>query len=93
MDPGRGKLKTGYFWAFARDDRPWAGEVPPGVAFTYASGRGGKYALFAGHEAGVQNWAMLASLIETCKLIALGILWVRCQQGTACYFIEKLEAE
>jgi hypothetical protein len=27
-----------------------------------------KNALFAGHEAGAQNWAMLASLIETCKL-------------------------
>ena len=26
-----------------------------------------KNALFAGHEAGAQNWAML-SLIETCKL-------------------------
>ena len=27
-----------------------------------------KNALFAGHEAGAQNWAILASLIETCKL-------------------------
>ena len=27
-----------------------------------------KNALFAGHETGAQNWAMLASLIETCKL-------------------------
>lgn len=27
-----------------------------------------KNALFAGHEAGAQNWAVLASLIETCKL-------------------------
>ena len=27
-----------------------------------------KNALFAGHYAGAQNWAMLASLIETCKL-------------------------
>ena len=27
-----------------------------------------KNALFAGHDAGAQNWAMLASLIETCKL-------------------------
>ena len=42
LDPGRGKTKTGYFWALARDDRPWAGEAPPGVAFTYAPGRGGK---------------------------------------------------
>ena len=27
-----------------------------------------KNALFAGHDAGAQNWAMLASLSETCKL-------------------------
>jgi transposase len=30
-----------------------------------------KNALFAGHEAGAQNWAMLASLIETCNLNAI----------------------
>lgn len=44
LDPGRGKIKTGYFWALARDDRPWRGQALPGVAFTYAPGRGGKYA-------------------------------------------------
>jgi len=27
-----------------------------------------KNALFAGHDDGAENWAMLASLIETCKL-------------------------
>ena len=30
-----------------------------------------KNALFAGHDAGAQNWAILASLIETCKLNAV----------------------
>jgi len=44
LDPGRKKTKTGYFWALARDDRPWNGEDPPGVAFTYAPGRSGQYA-------------------------------------------------
>ncbi|MDX1011324.1 IS66 family transposase [Sinorhizobium medicae] len=45
LDPGsRNKTKTGYFWALARDDRPWSGSAPPGVAFTYAPGRGGAYA-------------------------------------------------
>lgn len=29
---------------------------------------GRKNSLFVGHEAGAQNWAVLASLIETCKL-------------------------
>ncbi len=27
-----------------------------------------KNALFAGHDAGAENWAIIASLIETCKL-------------------------
>lgn len=27
-----------------------------------------KNALFAGHDAGAENWAVIASLIETCKL-------------------------
>jgi transposase len=44
LAPGRKKTKTGYFWALARDDRPWGGEAPPGVAFTYAPGRSGQYA-------------------------------------------------
>ena len=44
LDPKAGKTKTGYFWALARDDRPWGGEAPPGVAFTYTPGRSGQYA-------------------------------------------------
>lgn len=42
LDPKAGKTKTGYFWALARDDRPWSGAAPPGVAFTYAPGRSGQ---------------------------------------------------
>jgi len=57
LDPGRGRTKTGYFWALARDDSAWNGQEaqsvadttgnitgPPGVAFTYAPGRSGHYA-------------------------------------------------
>lgn len=44
LDPGARRVKTGYFWALARDDRPWGGGAPPGVAFTYAPGRGGQHA-------------------------------------------------
>ncbi|MGA7585942.1 MAG: IS66 family transposase [Rouxiella badensis] len=45
LDPGRGRTKTGYFWAIARDGRPWQGPEPPGVAYTYAPGRGAVHAL------------------------------------------------
>jgi len=44
LDPGRGRTKTGYFWAIARDDRPWLGSDPPAVVYTYAPGRGAVHA-------------------------------------------------
>jgi len=49
LDPGRGRTKTGYLWAVARDDRAWNGAPeqasgPPGVVYVYAPGRSGEYA-------------------------------------------------
>lgn len=56
LDPGRGKTKTGYLWAIARDDRPWGGSDPPAVAYTYAPGRGSEHAnkLLAGFSGVLQ---------------------------------------
>ena len=56
LDPGRGKTKTGYLWAMARDDRPWGGRDPPAVAYHYAPGRGGEHArtLFVGFRGTLQ---------------------------------------
>src|SRR5258708_901928 len=45
LDPGRGRTKKGFFWAIARDDRPWGGRDPPAVAYTYAPGRVAVHAL------------------------------------------------
>jgi transposase len=45
LDPGRGKTKTGYLWAIARDDRPWGGTDPPAVVYAYAPGRGARHAV------------------------------------------------
>src|SRR5436190_20224677 len=45
LDPGRGCVKKGYFWAIARDDRRWGSSDPPAVAYTYAPGRGAVHAL------------------------------------------------
>ncbi|MEZ5910768.1 MAG: IS66 family transposase [Hyphomicrobiaceae bacterium] len=45
LDPGRGKTKTGYLWAIARDDRSWGGADPPAVAYMYAPGRGAEHAV------------------------------------------------
>ena len=44
LDPGRGKTRTGWFWSMARDERPWGGQDPPAVVYTYAPGRGGEHA-------------------------------------------------
>ncbi|MCY3754269.1 MAG: IS66 family transposase [Alphaproteobacteria bacterium] len=44
LDPGRGRTKTGWLWALARDDRAWSGPDPPGVVYFYAPGRGGEHA-------------------------------------------------
>jgi transposase len=44
LDPGRGRTKQGYFWAIARDDRPWGGSEPPAVVYSYAPGRGHTHA-------------------------------------------------
>ena len=45
LDPGRGRTKTGFLWAIARDERPFAGSAPPGVVFCYAAWWGGKHAI------------------------------------------------
>jgi len=43
LEPGRQKTRNGDFWALARDDRPWGGSDPPGVACLYAPGRGSEH--------------------------------------------------
>ena len=50
LDPGRRKTKTGQLWAYARDDRPWGGPEPPGVAYVYEPDR--KHERPATHLAG-----------------------------------------
>src|SRR4029078_5799101 len=56
LDPGRGKTKSGYLWAIARDDRPWGASIPRAVAYTYAPGRGAEHAatLLAGFSGTLQ---------------------------------------
>ena len=44
LDPGRGRTKTGFLWALARDDRSWGGDDPPGVVYFYAPDRRGENA-------------------------------------------------
>lgn len=39
LEPGRGKTKTGYLWAYARDDTPFQGSDPPAVAYWFSPDR------------------------------------------------------
>jgi transposase len=39
LNPGSGRTKTGQLFAYARDDRPWGGSDPLGVAYLYAPDR------------------------------------------------------
>jgi transposase len=39
LDPGRGRTRTGRFWVYARDDRPWCGSDPPAAVYFYSPDR------------------------------------------------------
>ncbi len=82
LDPGRGKTKTGYLWAIARDDRPWGGADPPAAAYLYAPGRGAEHAVR--HLAGfsgvlqVDGYAAYDKLTDTKRIggpVALALCW------------------
>jgi transposase len=53
LDPGRGRTKKGQLWTYARDERPWLGTGPPGVAYVYAPDR--KHSRPAEHLAGFRG--------------------------------------
>jgi len=78
LDPGRGRTKTGQFWAYARDDRPWGGRSPPAVAYIYAPDR--TKARPREHLAGfrgvlqVDGYAAYGALAETGG-ITLALCW------------------
>jgi transposase len=91
LDPGRGRTKTGYFWAISRDDRPWGGTDPPGVAYTYAPGRGGEHAiaLLAGYSGIVQcdGYAVYQQLADPGRdggAVTLAFCWLHWRR----YFFE-----
>jgi transposase len=84
LDPGRGRTKTGQLWAYARDERPWAGSEPPGVAFVYAPDR--KYARPAEHLAGftgtlqVDGYGAYAELAQA-GTVQLAFCWSHVRRG------------
>ena len=43
LEPGRGKTKTGRFWTYVCDGRPWADSAAPAVLFRYSPDRRGEH--------------------------------------------------
>lgn len=41
LAPGTGKTKTGRFWVYARDERPWGGPAPPVAWYQFSMDRKG----------------------------------------------------
>lgn len=87
LDPGRGRTKTGYFWTIAREDRPWGGQDPPMVVYTYAPGGGSKHALallkdFAGilQSDGYQAYKTVAEARRGADAIILVHCWAHCRR-------------
>jgi transposase len=84
LDPGRGRTKTGYFWAIARDGRPYASQDPPIVVFTYAPGRGaihGRPMLegFAG-IAQCDGYSVYKTLAKERPDLQLAHCWAHCRR-------------
>src|SRR5450432_2985473 len=88
LDPGRGRTKQGYFWAIARDDRPWSGGDPPAVVYNYAPGRGHAHAnaLLGGYRGilqcdGYAAYKKLAGSRTADPSIMLAFWWSHVRRG------------
>jgi transposase len=88
LDPGRGRTKQGYFWAIARDDRPWGGSEPPAVVYSYAPGRGHIHAnaLLGGYRGilqcdGYAAYKQLAGPRSNEQSITLVFCWSHVRRG------------
>jgi transposase len=86
LDPGRGRTKTGRLWAYAIDDQPWQGSLPPAVVFLYAEDRKGERP--AAHLAEFQGvlqvdgYSGFKSLLEgrPAGEIRLAFCWAHCRR-------------
>src|SRR3954470_338216 len=88
LDPGRGRTKQGYFWAIARDDRPWGGDQPPAVVYSYAPGRGHIHAntLLGGYRGilqcdGYNAYKKFGGIKSTDPPVTLAFCWSHVRRG------------
>lgn len=52
--PGIGKTKTARFWAYVRDERPWAGDAHPAALYRFSVDCKGSRPI--GHLKGFSGW-------------------------------------
>lgn len=86
LDPGNGKTKTGRFWAYGHDDRPWQGPRPPAVVYLYSDNRKGEHP--AEHLAGfagviqVDGYACYNTIARNAsdKSIVLAYCWAHARR-------------
>jgi len=88
LDPGRGRTKQSYFWAIARDDRPWGGDQPPAVVYSYAPGRGHIHAstLLGGYRGilqcdGYNAYKKFGGARSTDPPVTLAFCWSHVRRG------------
>ena len=88
LDPGRGRTKQGYFWAIARDDRPWGGDQPAAVVYSYAPGRGHIHAntLLGGYRGilqcdGYNAYKKFGGAKSTDPPVTLAFCWSHVRRG------------
>lgn len=92
LDPGRGRTKTGRFWAYGHDDRPWQGTRPPAVVYIYSGDRKGEHPI--SHLAGftgvlqVDGYASYKTFAtsQAAGLVILAYCWSHCRRKFFDFF-------
>ena len=75
LDPGAGKTKKAYIWAYARG----AFDPEPGVVYDFCLGRGGQYPSEFAHAVGRARWSSMPTAAMTrpcaCRGASLSVAW------------------
>jgi transposase len=84
LDPGRGRTKVSYFWAIARDGRPYGSLDPPMVVFAYGPGRAALHGrrMLEGFAGVVQcdRYSVYKTLAKERPELQLAHCWSHCRR-------------
>lgn len=91
LRPGNGKTHTGYYWAYAREDRPHQGEAPPAVWFQYSDSRKGAEA--AKHLEGFGGTLQADGYAGYNALVSQGVKRAGCWAHVRRKFVELTKVD